>query len=88
MQHFIGIIFSLNKMQLFEVRAIIEEMQEELNSQHVCWELAGEIYLFQLLIMLPNAKIGRADIRILRDLPVLAGAGKNLFLFLFWCGII
>ena len=46
------IIFSLNKMQLFEVRAIIEEMQEELSSQHVCWELAGEIYLFQLLIML------------------------------------
>lgn len=46
------IVFSLNKMQLFEVRAIIEEMQEELSSQHVCWELAGEIYLFQLLIML------------------------------------
>ena len=46
------VTFFLNKMQLFEARALIENMQEEVSSLHLGWEVAGIAYLFQLLILL------------------------------------
>ena len=46
------IIFNLNKMQLFEVRAIIENMQEETTNMHLGWASVTSSYLFQLLILL------------------------------------
>ena len=38
-------------MQLFEVRALIENMQEEVNNMQLGWETAGSAFLFQLLIL-------------------------------------
>lgn len=45
-------LFNLNKMQFFEARAIIEDMQEEVNRMNIGWEAAGLAYMFQLIILL------------------------------------
>ena len=46
------ISFSLNKMQLFEVRAIIENMQNELNNMHLGWSSVSTSFLLQLIVLL------------------------------------
>lgn len=44
--------FRLNPLQLFEVRALLETMQEEIDNQHLLWITENMIYLFQLFILL------------------------------------
>ena len=44
--------FSLNKMQLFEVRAIIENMQNELDTMNLGWGAVSTTFLFQLIVLL------------------------------------
>ncbi|MCI1208583.1 MAG: helix-turn-helix domain-containing protein [Treponema sp.] len=44
--------FKLNKLQLFEIRAIIESMQKEIVNQNLSWTTFTTAYLIQLLILL------------------------------------
>ena len=44
--------FRLNRLQLFEVQAILESMQEEIDSRHLLWNIENTIYLFELFILL------------------------------------
>lgn len=45
-------IFNINKMQMFEIRAIIEDMQSEVDKQHIGWNFMGIAYLYQLILLL------------------------------------
>lgn len=42
----------LNKLQLFEIRAIIDSMGNEIESQRTSWKIMNTSYLIQLLILL------------------------------------
>ena len=44
--------FSANKMQLFEIQAIIESMQEEVNNMYMGWEVNSTVLLAQLIVLL------------------------------------
>lgn len=46
------IIFNLNKMQMLEVRSIIEDMQAELDKQYIGWNFMGTTYLSELILLL------------------------------------
>lgn len=46
------VIFSINKMQMFEVRAILEDMQAEVDKQYIGWSFMGTTYLSQLILLL------------------------------------
>ncbi len=45
-------IFNLNNMQLFEIQALIESMQEEVNNLHMGWEVTSNAFLMQLIVLL------------------------------------
>ena len=60
--------FRLNRLQVFEVRAIIETMQEEVANQNLSWTTVTGAYLIQLLILL---------LRIYNDPNYPASAEKN-----------
>ncbi len=44
--------FNLNTMQLFEVRALIDSMQEEITRQPMAWSISSTTYLVQIILLL------------------------------------
>ena len=46
------LLFNLNRMQLFEIQAIIESMQKEIENQNLSWQVVTTAYLIQLVIIL------------------------------------
>lgn len=46
------LLFNLNRMQFFEIQAIIESMQKEIESQNLSWQVVTTSYLIQLVIIL------------------------------------
>ncbi len=45
-------MFNMNRMQLFEIQAIIESMQKEIENQNLSWPAVTTAYLIQLVVLL------------------------------------
>ncbi len=44
--------FNLNTMQLFEIRALIDTMQDEITRQPMAWAISSTTYLIQIILLL------------------------------------